>query len=81
MGYNEAEKSLRLVFVKEKEKEVIERKGSYNMVRSTAREIAIRLSYELSFTDLDAHELLNRTLTDEHFAGLAAEEEAGAIYS
>ena len=45
------------------------------MVRSTAREIAIRLSYQLSFTDLDAHELLNRTLTDEHFAGLAAEDD------
>ncbi len=45
------------------------------MVRSTAREIAIRLSYELSFTDLESRELLNRTLTAEHFAGLAAEDD------
>ena len=48
------------------------------MVRSTAREIAIRLSYELSFTDLDANGLLDHTLTEEYFKGLAAED---SIYS
>ena len=44
------------------------------MNRSTAREIAVRLSYELSFTDLDAEALLDQTLTEEYFQGLAQED-------
>ena len=48
------------------------------MIRSTAREIAVRLSYELSFTDLAAEELLEQTLQADYFAGLAAED---ALYA
>ena len=44
------------------------------MNRSTAREIAVRLSYELSFTDLNAEALLDQTLTEEYFQGLAQED-------
>jgi N utilization substance protein B len=47
------------------------------MVRNTAREIAIHLSYELSFTDKPIDTLLDERLTPETFAGLAAED---AIY-
>ena len=45
------------------------------MVRNTAREIAIHLSYELSFTDKAVDTLLNERLTAETFATLAAEDE------
>ena len=48
------------------------------MVRNTAREIAIHLSYELSFTDHTVDELLNDRLTAEPFATLAEED---AIYA
>lgn len=48
------------------------------MVRSIAREIAIHLAYELSFTDLAAKELLDRRLTAESFAALAGED---ALYA
>ena len=44
------------------------------MIRNTAREIAIHLSYELSFSDLPVEELLSRRLTPEAFAALAEEE-------
>lgn len=44
------------------------------MIRNTAREIAIHLSYELSFSDLPVEELLSRRLTPETFAALAEEE-------
>ncbi|MEG0780632.1 MAG: transcription antitermination factor NusB [Oscillospiraceae bacterium] len=44
------------------------------MMRNTAREIAIHLSYELSFTDLSARELLDSRLTKEKFATLADED-------
>ena len=47
------------------------------MVRNTAREIAMHLSYELSFTDKSADALLDRRLTAESFAALAEED---AIY-
>lgn len=47
------------------------------MVRNTAREIAIHLSYELSFTDKTVEELLDRRLTAESFASLAEED---AVY-
>ena len=43
------------------------------MVRSTAREIAIHLSYELSFTDLTVEELLDQRLSRESFESLAPE--------
>lgn len=45
------------------------------MVRNTAREIAIHLSYELSFTDKTAEELLDQRLTAESFAELAEEDD------
>lgn len=44
------------------------------MIRSTARELAVRLSYELSFTSLTAEELLGETLTREHFESLVSED-------
>lgn len=47
------------------------------MVRNTAREIAMHLSYELSFTDKTAVELLNQRLTAEAFEALAGED---AVY-
>lgn len=48
------------------------------MVRNTAREIAIHLAYELSFTDLTVEDLLDQRLTAESFATLAGEDE---VYS
>lgn len=44
------------------------------MVRNTAREIAIHLSYEMNFTDRPAGEVLDRRLTPETFATLAEED-------
>ena len=44
------------------------------MVRNTAREIAIHLSYELSFTDKDIDALLDERLSAETFATLSAED-------
>ena len=37
------------------------------MTRSIAREIAVHLSFELGFSNLSAEELLDRSLTREHF--------------
>ena len=45
------------------------------MVRNTAREIAIHLSYELSFTDKPIEDLLDQRLTPEAFAALAEEDD------
>ena len=45
------------------------------MVRNTAREIAVHLSYELGFTDKTVEELLEQRLTAEAFASLAEEDE------
>ena len=45
------------------------------MVRNIAREIAIHLSYELSFSDRPIDELLDERLTAETFATLAEEDE------
>lgn len=45
------------------------------MVRNTAREIAIHLSYELSFTGKPVDALLDERLTAETFATLAGEDE------
>ena len=44
------------------------------MVRNTAREIAIHLSYELSFTDKDIDALLDERLSAETFETLSAED-------
>ena len=44
------------------------------MTRSTAREIAIHLAYQLSFTELPVEEFLDQQLSDERFSELAAEE-------
>jgi len=44
------------------------------MVRNTAREIAIHLSYELSFTDKTIDALLDERLTSETFSTLADED-------
>lgn len=48
------------------------------MTRSTAREIAIRLAYELGYTNESAQELLDRFLTREHFEELMQED---ALYN
>ena len=45
------------------------------MVRSTAREIAVHLSYELSFAGVPVEEVLERHLSAENFASLAGEDE------
>lgn len=44
------------------------------MLRNTAREIAIHLSYELSFTDKPIDALLNQRLTAEAFSALSEED-------
>ena len=44
------------------------------MLRNTAREIAIHLSYELSFTDKSVNELLDERLSKEAFELLAEED-------
>ena len=45
------------------------------MIRNVAREIAMHLSYELSFTGLTADELLEQRLSSPHFEALAPEYE------
>ena len=45
------------------------------MIRNVAREIAMHLSFELSFTDLSAEELLDARLSSPHFEALAPEYE------
>jgi len=45
------------------------------MTRNTAREIAMHLAYELSFTDLSPEEMVNERLTKETFDTLSAEDE------
>ena len=45
------------------------------MTRSTAREIAMHLAYQLSFTELPVEEFLDQQLSDERFAELAAEDD------
>ncbi len=45
------------------------------MTRSTAREIAIHLAYQLSFTELPVEEFLDQQLSDKRFAELAAEDD------
>ena len=43
------------------------------MTRNTAREIAMHLAYELSFTDLPVEDFLGQQLSAERFAALAPE--------
>ncbi len=43
------------------------------MTRNTAREIAVHLAYELSFSDLPVEEFLDRQLSAENFSDLAPE--------
>lgn len=45
------------------------------MVRNTAREIAVHLAYELSFTDRTVEELTAERLTEEYFETLRGEDE------
>ena len=45
------------------------------MIRNTAREIAVHLAYELSFTDRPVEELLDERLTPEYFETLKSEDE------
>ena len=45
------------------------------MVRNTARENAVHLAYELSFTDKTAAELVEERLTKEYFETLCDEDE------
>ena len=45
------------------------------MVRNTAREIAVHLAYELSFTDKTAEELVAERLSRDGFAELSGEDE------
>ena len=44
------------------------------MLRNTAREIAVHLSYELSFTDKTVEALLEERLNREYFESLAEED-------
>lgn len=48
------------------------------MTRSTAREIAMHLAYQLSFTDLPVEEFLEEQLDTERFEELSAED---ALYA
>ena len=43
------------------------------MTRNTAREIAVHLAYELSFSDFPVEEFLDRQLSAENFSDLAPE--------
>ena len=45
------------------------------MIRNTAREIAVHLAYELSFTDKTPQELLDERLTGEYFETLRGEDD------
>ena len=48
------------------------------MIRNVAREIAVRLAYELRFSDETAQELLDHRLTADNFTSLAEED---ALYA
>lgn len=50
------------------------------MTRTSAREIAIHFTFELSFSDLSADQLLNEFFTREYFALLGEEEPLYAEY-
>lgn len=50
-------------------------KKKRGMTRNTAREIAVHLAYELSFTDLTPEELVARRLHEERMEELSTEDE------
>ena len=50
------------------------------MTRSTAREIAVHLTFELAFSDIKVDELLERELNADAFAARAADEPLYAEY-
>lgn len=50
------------------------------MTRSTAREIAVHLTFELAFSQIKAEDLLEKELNEEAFAARAAEEPLYAEY-
>ena len=50
------------------------------MTRSTAREIAVHLAFELAFSDIKVDELLERELNADAFAARAADEPLYAEY-
>ena len=50
------------------------------MTRSTAREIAMHMTFELAFSDIKVEELLERQLNAEAFAARAADEPLYAEY-
>ena len=56
------------------------RKDEPDMTRSTAREIAMHLTFELAFSDIKVDELLKKELNQEAFAARAADEELYAEY-
>lgn len=50
------------------------------MTRTAAREIAVRLAYELGYTNESAEQMLDRFLAPEHFMTLAQEDDLYADY-
>ena len=50
------------------------------MNRSTAREIAMHLTFELAFSDIKVDDLLERELNADAFAARAADEPPFGIY-
>lgn len=50
------------------------------MTRSTAREIAVHLTFELAFSDIKVEELLERELNEAAFAARAVDEPLYAEY-
>ena len=50
------------------------------MTRSTAREIAMHLTFELAFSDIKVEDLLVKELNEEAFAARAADESLYAEY-
>ena len=45
------------------------------MTRTTAREIAVHLAYELGYSDCSVEEFLEKKLTEEYFASMSEAEE------
>ena len=55
------------------------RNGGNNMTRTTAREIAIHLAYELGYSDCSAEEFLDKKLTEEYFASIGMPTRLGQL--
>ena len=45
------------------------------MTRTAAREIAVRLAYELGYSDCSAEEFLDKKLNEDYFAAMAEEDD------